>query len=151
LKKHYLYSLVALVTLICYYFALSSIHIPQDMLLTFVLLTFVGYFVLGFVFGFLFRRDALTNFMLVFALGFLGATFSIVFYRVLFSPETLFQALHDLTNLLAASFFIGITAANGTLVNALFVWVLRRRARKRNIQGDSQTNEQPSQGAQVVC
>jgi len=151
LKKQYVYVLVALVTLICYYFALSLIQVPQEIQLTFVLLTFVGYFVLGFVFGFLFRRDALANFVLVFAIGFLGALLSIISHIALLDPESLYKALQDLANLLVASFFIGVTAAAGTLVNAVIVWVRRRRARKRNKQRDSQTTEQPSQDAEVVC
>lgn len=151
MKKQYLYFLVALVALICYYFALSLIQIPQGIQLTAALLTFVGYFILGFIFGFLFRRDALTNFALVFAINFLGAIFSIVSYRALLDPESLYKALQDWAYLLVASFFIGVTAAAGTLVNALIVWVRRRRARKRNKQRDSQTDEQPSQGAEVVC
>jgi len=145
LRKQYLYLLVAFVTLICYYFVLSLIH------LTFVLLTFVGYFILGIVFGFLFRRDALTNFVLVFAVGFLAAILSIISYRALLDPKSLYEALQDLVNPFAASFFIGVTAAAGTLVNALIVWVRRRRARKRDRQRGIQTNEQPSETAEVVC
>jgi len=151
LKNQYVYLLVALVTLICYYFVLSLIQVPQEIQLTFVLFTFVGYFILGFVFGFLFRRDALTNFVLVLAIGFLGAMFSIVSHVALFDRENLYEALQDWANLLVASFFIGVTAAAGTLVNALIVWVRRRRARKRNKQRESQTAEQPSQDAEVVC
>jgi len=116
-----------------------------------VLLTFVGYFILGIVFGFLFRRDALTNFVLVFAVGFLAAILSIISYRALLDPKSLYEALQDLANPLAASFFIGVTAAAGTLVNALIAWVRRRRARKRDRQRINQTSEQPSETAEVVC
>ena len=150
MRKQYLYSLVALVTLICYYYGLSLIQIPHDQEWTFVLLIFGGYSVLGFVFGFLFRRDVLTNFTLVFALGFLGAMLSIVSYRILLGPETLSQALQDLASLFIASFFIGLAAAVGTLANALYVRVLRRRARKGNNQKSSQTKEQPPQTAEVL-
>jgi len=137
------YLLVAFVTLICYYFVLSLIQVPL------VLMTFVGYFILGFVFGFLFRRDAFTNFVLVFVIGFLGAMLSIVSYTALFDPEDLYKTLQDWANFLVASFFIGVTAAAGTLVNALIVWVRRRRARKRDRQRGTQTDEQPSE-AEVV-
>jgi len=150
LRKQYSYSLVALATLVCYYYVLSLIQIPHDQEWTFVLLIFGGYSVLGFVFSFLFRRDVLTNFALVFALGFLGAMLSIVSYRILLSPETFSQALQDLTSFFIASFFIGIAAAVGTLANALYVRILRRRAGKGNSQRNSQTNEQPSEAAEVL-
>lgn len=150
MRKQYSYSLVALVTLICYYYGLSLIQIPHDKEWTFVLLIFGGYSVLGFVFGFLFSRDILTNFALVFALGFLGAMLSTVSYRVLLGLETLFQALQGLAGYFVASFFIGIAVAVGTLVNALFVWVLRRRAGKGENQRKSQTNEHPSQTEEVL-
>ncbi len=142
--------LVALIMLVCYYFGLSLIQISRDMQSTFVILIFVGYFVLGVIFGFLFRKDILTNFALVLALGFLGTTFSIVSYRALFDSEALSQALHDLSNIIVASFFIGITAAAGTLVHALFAWVRRWRARKKTTkEAVKQTNI--LKGAEIIC
>ncbi len=142
--------LVALIMLVCYYFGLSLIQISRDMQSTFVILIFVGYFVLGAIFGFLFRKDILTNFALVLALGFLGTTFSIVSYRALFDSEALSQALHDLANIFIASFFIGITAATGTLVHALFAWVRRWRARKKTTkEAVKQTNI--LKGAEIIC
>ena len=145
-----MYSLVALATLICYYYALSLIQIPHDQEWTFVLLIFGGYSVLGFAFSFLFSRNVLTNFALVFALGFLGAMFSIVSYRILLSSETLSQALQDLASYFIASFFIGIATAAGTLANALYVWILRRRAGKGKNPRSGQTNEEPSETAEVL-
>jgi len=150
LRKLYFCSLVALVTLVCYYFGVSLIQIPQDKQWTFVLLIFGGYFVLGFVFGFLFSEGILTSFASVFVLGFLGAMLSTVSYRVLLSQDTLSQTLQDLASFLIASFFIGIIVAAGTFVNKLFAWIVRRRAGKGKSQRNRQTNENPSQTAGVM-
>ena len=115
-----------------------------------MLLIFGGYFVLGFVFGFLFNKGILTSFALVFVLGFLGAMLSTVSYRVLLSQDTLSQTLQDLASFLIASFFIGIIVASGTFVNKLFAWIVRRRASKGKSKRNRQTNENHSQAAEVM-
>jgi MFS family permease len=150
LRKLYSYSFVAFVTLICYYFGVSLIRIPQDKQWTFVALLFGGYFVLGFIFGFLFSRGILTSFALVFVLGFLGAMLSTVSYNVLLSQETLSQTLQNWANYLVASFFIGIAVGAGAFVNTLCAWIVRRLAGKGKSQRNRQTNEHPSQTAEVI-
>ena len=125
MKKQRAYLIVASAVLIGYYFGLSLIRVPEEKFLMFAQLIFAGYFILGFIFGFLFSKDALTNFALVFALGFLGSMLSIVSYNALLGFETFIQAL-DFVKLTTASFFLGVITAAGTLVNALFVWVRRK-------------------------
>lgn len=126
MNKRLTYSVIALALLIAYYIGLTQIQVAKEQGSAFLQLVFVGYFILGIVFGFFFSDKGFMDFALTFALGFLGSLFSVVIYRSLFGFEGLTLGVISLANLFMASVLFGGTTFVGALVKALIVEVWRR-------------------------
>ena len=134
MKKRLTYSVIALALLIAYYIGLTQIQVAKEQGSAFLQLVFVGYFILGVVFGFFFSDKGLIDFALTFALGFFGSLFSVVIYYSLLGFEGLILDVISSANLFMASVLFWGTTFVGTLVKALLVEVWRRLFKRPTIE-----------------
>jgi len=120
LKKAYQNYLIALLIFIVYsslLLSLSFINLQPQIFLTFV---FLGYFILGVIFGFIFRKRFLSGSVTAFPLTFLGWLIAFALFSSLdgfTSPVQSFS--EDFQNALIAGLFFSTITFVGALLTAM--------------------------------